>query len=114
MSMILSSVSKRLVLLAALVLTAIIASPLHAAPYTPPASNRVDFNFNADWKFLKQDDPAAAQPGYDDAAWKTVSLPHSYNDDKFREWISTRNDTKGESHYYGLTWYRKHFTLDPQ
>ncbi len=84
-----------------------------AEPYSPPASNRVNFNFNADWKFLKQDDPNAAQAAYDDSSWKTVSLPHSYNDDKFREWISTRKDTKGESHYYGLTWYRKHFTLDP-
>ena len=84
-----------------------------AEPYTPPESHRADFNFNVDWKFLRQDDPAAAQPGYDDAAWKTVSLPHTYNDDKFREWISTRNEAKGEGHYYGLAWYRKHFTLDP-
>jgi len=91
----------------------VVSGNLMADPYVPPASNRVDFNFNADWKFLKQDDPNAAQAGYDDSSWKTVSLPHSYNDDKFREWISTRNDTKGESHYYGLTWYRKHFTLDP-
>lgn len=91
----------------------LLARPFSAEPYAPPSSHRVDFNFNADWKFLKQDDPAAAQAAYDDSKWKTVSLPHSYNDDKFREWISTRNATKGETHYYGLTWYRKHFTLDP-
>jgi beta-galactosidase len=87
---------------------------LMADPYTPPPNDRVDFNFNADWKFLKQDDPNASQVDYNDTTWKTVSLPHTYNDDKFREWISTRNDEKGESHYYGLTWYRKHFTIDPK
>ena len=41
-----------------------------------------------------------------------MSLPHTYNDTKFREWISTREEKKVESHYYGPTWYRKHFTLD--
>ena len=25
------------------------------SPYAPPASNRVDLNFNYDWKFIEQD-----------------------------------------------------------
>ena len=83
-----------------------------ASPYTPPPSNRIDFNFNADWKFLMQDDTNAFQENFDDSSWKLVSLPHTYNDNKFREWISTRNESKGESHYYGIAWYRKHFSLD--
>ena len=86
---------------------------LLAAPYTPPENNRTDFNMDADWKFLMADNAGASQAAFDDSTWQTVSLPHSYNDNKFREWISTRNEAKGESHYYGITWYRKHFTLDP-
>src|SRR5208282_3339085 len=62
--------------------------------YSPPNSNRVDFNLNADWKFLMADDARASQAAFDDSAWQSVSLPHTYNDGKFREWISTRNDTK--------------------
>ena len=83
-----------------------------SAPFVPPASNRMDYNFDADWKFLMRDDANAAQETCDDSSWTAVSLPHTYNDTKFREWISTRNAAKGESHYYGITWYRKHFSLD--
>ncbi len=87
---------------------------LVAAPYAPPESKRVDFNLNADWKFLMDDAAGASAAAFNDTAWQTVSLPHTYNDTKFREWISTRNDTKmRKSHYYGVTWYRKHFVLDP-
>jgi len=35
--------------------------------------------------------------GFDDSAWKTVSLPHTWTDNKFREWISTRNDKQSTS-----------------
>ncbi|MGH6645245.1 MAG: glycoside hydrolase family 2 protein, partial [Bradyrhizobium sp.] len=36
----------------------------------------------------------------------------SWNDDRFREWCSNRNDTVIERSYVGKAWYRKHFTLD--
>jgi beta-galactosidase len=87
--------------------------PALSAPYAPPANNRLDLNFNCDWKFIPQDAPDAAAVGFNDNGWQSVSLPHTWNADKFREWISTRNATKGESHYYGISWYRKHFSLDP-
>src|SRR5258706_8543795 len=86
------------------------------AQYVPPASNRVDFNFNHDWKFIRSNLKGSGinpeVPGYDDSAWVSVSLPHTWNDvDKWREWVSTRNDSPGESTYYGNGWYRKHFTI---
>ena len=78
------------------------------ADYTPPASNHVDLNFNYDWKFIKEDVKGGAQaPGFDDSTWSAVSLPHTWNDDKFRNWVF---DEKGV--YYGKAWYRKHFTPD--
>jgi len=98
-----------------LVVFTLLHASLASSTYTPPESDRVDLNMNADWKFLMQNDDNASQAVYDDSSWQTVSLPHTCNDTKFRDWISTRNEKKEktQSHYYGLTWYRKHFTLDP-
>ena len=88
----------------------------HAA-YTPPANNRVDFNFNYDWLFIKQDVAGASNTVFSDSSWQPVSLPHTWNNDKFREWIFNSNDKNGDplnpsGTYYGLAWYRKHFTID--
>ena len=87
------------------------------AGYTPPPNDRVDLNFNYDWKFVMDGKLEGAEaPGFDDSSWSAVSLPHTYDDNKFRNWISTRNDKeKGDQDkiYFGKTWYRKHFTLDP-
>ena len=62
-------------------------SPLFADTprYTPPASPRVTYNFNAGWKFIRQDVPGAQAVSFDDSQWETVSTPHSFNDvDSFR------------------------------
>ncbi len=82
------------------------------ASYSPPENNRVDLNFNYDWMFIKEDADGADAPGFDDSKWSPVSLPHTYNDDKFRTWVGTHNDKDQEKIYYGKAWYRKHFTLD--
>ena len=59
------------------------------APYAPPQSPRAKMNFNLNWKFIREDVPGAEAPGFDDSAWTTVSLPHSFNDvDSFRKIIS--------------------------
>ena len=78
------------------------------ASYEPPASPRATFNFNPDWRFIKEDVPAAEAPGFDDSKWKTVSTPHTYND------VDTFHDIThhGEWHEYtGIAWYRKHFRI---
>src|SRR5689334_19103804 len=77
--------------------TAATAATVHAQ-YVPPASNRVQFNFNYDWKFTRVDlKKSGINPEvttFDDSAWTSVSLPHTWNDvDKWREWVSTRNDS---------------------
>ena len=81
-----------------------------ATPYTPPDSPRATLNFNLDWKFLRDDVPAAEAPSFDDSKWATVSIPHTFNDvDSFRELISHGGGDRGT--YKGLSWYRKHFKL---
>jgi beta-galactosidase len=67
-------------------------------------------NFNLNWKFIRENVPGAEAPGFDDSAWTTVSLPHSFNEvDSFRKIISHSWGDLGT--YKGQVWYRKHFKL---
>ena len=92
----------------ALVLCALASAA--AAPYTPPPSPRVRWNFDLNWKFVRQDVPGAEAPGFDDSAWATISTPHTFNDvDSFRQIISQSGGDRGA--YKGIAWYRKHFKL---
>jgi beta-galactosidase len=78
--------------------------------FVPPVTPRVTYNFNADWKFIRQDVPGAEVVGFDDAAWETVSTPHTFNDvDSFRMIIDHSGGDRGK--YQGVVWYRKHFRL---
>jgi beta-galactosidase len=105
-----------------------LSSIIHAA-YTPPANNRIKFNFNHDWRFCKKDlistgvHPESTSFTENPATqtWQDVSLPHCYSDTWWREWISTNIDGADpehalddpvESNYTGKVWYRKHFTID--
>ena len=36
-------------------------------------------NFDFDWKFILQDSPIFAEPGYADQQWEDVQLPHDWN-----------------------------------
>ena len=47
-----------------------IAFDVHAADVRP---------FDSNWRFLKSDAPGAEAPAFDDAAWRTVNLPHDWN-----------------------------------
>jgi beta-galactosidase len=74
------------------------------------AEGRQTLNFNPDWKFLKADPAGAQAPGFDDAAWATVSTPHTFNDtDTFDNW-STPGHRGEQIQWSGRTWYRKTFT----
>jgi len=88
------------------------AAPLWAAgaPFSPPASPRVTYNFNPAWKFIRQDVPGAQEVDFNDSAWTNVSLPHTWNDvDSYRMLISHGGGDQGL--YEGIGWYRKHFKL---
>ena len=65
-------------------------------------------DLNQDWRFLLADDPAADFMGYDDSAWRTVTLPHDWS----VESPFSRAHSSGTGYLPGGTaWYRKHFTL---
>ena len=79
--------------------------------------------FDADWKFTETEAETteASSPEYNDANWRTVSLPHDFSIERnnhsdslhigpflkgIKDSISTGNIPGGTG------WYRKHFTLD--
>src|SRR5580658_6428751 len=87
-----------------------IASLAADAPYIPLASPRITFDFNPDWRFIRQDVAGAEAVGFDDSKWETISTPHTFNDvDSFRTIISHSGGDRGG--YTGIGWYRKHFKL---
>lgn len=70
----------------------------------PPALSRATYNFNPDWRVFVGDPTDAAAPAFDDAAWKSVTLPYAWNEDSaFKEPID-RMPT-------GIAWYRKTFRV---
>ena len=97
--------------IAAIVLSTIVISSTYAA-YQPPASNRQVLNLDHDWKFIRQDVPGADNPAFDDTRWIDVGLPHTYNDQDTYD--KPPSPSTGDGGWGGKTWYRKHFTLDPQ
>jgi beta-galactosidase len=65
---------------------------------------RIVYNFNSDWKLKVGDVYNAQTIGFDDSAWKPITLPHAFNEDEaFRVHIEQLTDT--------VMWYRKHFRL---
>ncbi len=66
------------------------------------AGGRSDINFNLDWKYQKGDVTGANAAAYDDSTWAYVDLPHS------TEFVTPESPNA----YVGISWYRKHFTLD--
>ena len=74
------------------------------------ASARVTTSFDAGWRFLKADAPGAEQPAFDDAAWRSLSLPHDWS----IEGPFDQNAPAGGAGAFlptGIGWYRKRFNL---
>ena len=83
----------------------------YAETYAPEPCNRVTINLGATpWKFTKTDPVGAQNAAFNDAAWKDVGIPHTYDDTgTFLNMSMGGNDG---TIMPGNVWYRKHFTLD--
>jgi beta-galactosidase len=69
-------------------------------------AQRATYDFNPGWRLFAGDATGAEAPAFDDAAWKTVTLPQAWNEDAaFRESIDKLPT--------GIAWYRKAFVLPP-
>ncbi len=86
---------------ALLALLAALALGLAAAPALATGGSRESVVLSAGWLFARGEHPAAAESGFDDAAWTRVTLPHTFNAGE-----------SGEGDYYrGPGWYRRAFEI---
>ncbi len=75
-----------------------------------PVPVRATTQFDTDWRFLKADATGAEAPGFDDASWRSLSVPHDWS---IEGPFDQQNPTGGAGGFLpaGVGWYRKHFTL---
>jgi len=68
----------------------------------------------AGWHFVKSDAAGAEAPAFDDRAWQSVSVPHTYNaQDSGIGGAKARGEPEGV-YYRGPAWYRLGFAASPQ
>lgn len=77
---------------------------LTVLPLMAWSAERMKYNFDSDWKLYVGDDTTAFETTYDDAAWKSVTLPHAFNEEEaYAKPI--------DQHTGRVVWYRKTFVL---
>lgn len=81
-----------------LIATVFLFPPAFAAVKKAP---RQTVNFNNEWKYSRGDFSNAGLPDFDDSAWETVGLPHSFSIPYFLS----------KDFYVGYGWYRKKLRL---
>jgi hypothetical protein len=96
---------------AAAVLLLVLALALTATnAATVDQGNRLKINFGATpWKFIKSDPIGAQGASFNDTAWTTVGLPHTWSENDL--FVNLPAGGPGPN-IGGLGWYRKHFSLD--
>ena len=67
-------------------------------------------SFNTNWKFFLGDIGSASTPEFDDAAWRSLNLPHDWSIELPFDKESPTG-TGGGALRGGVGWYRKTFTL---
>ena len=85
------------------------AAAAAGAPAVPVPAARTLVDLDEDWRFSRGDFAAAMAPGFDDAAWRQVKVPHDWSSEGpfSAEYGSGNGYAPG-----GVGWYRKHFKLD--
>ncbi len=70
-------------------------------------SERQKTTLNLDWRYHRGDAPGSPfAPGYDDAAWEGVALPHSYALTSMN--LDDTEETRDQPHFHrDISWYRR-------
>jgi beta-galactosidase len=80
------------------------ATPDHGPErYTPPSSPRTELDLDEAWRFVRSDVPGAEATAFDDRAWTTVTLPHTWN--------ALDGQDGGGNYYRGVAWYRRQLAV---
>ena len=86
-------------LLSALLLLAPLSAQTVPPPAAQPAAGREKVALDGPWRFAGEPRGSHVEkPGFDDQAWQTVTVPHTWN-----------SKTYAQTHK--AVWYRTHFTL---
>lgn len=73
-------------------------------------AQRSIISFDANWKFIKEDVSGAEKTDFNDAAWRSLSVPHDWG----TEYPFARTNPSGRGGAYaetGIGWYRKAFAI---
>lgn len=74
--------------------------------------NNTKIPFDFDWRFALNDQPGAEEPGFNDAHWRLLDVPHDFSIE--HPFDSTYPTGAGGGYTYsGIGWYRKHFKTAP-
>lgn len=95
------------------------AAVLSAAPYLnalqspktrEDSSARISESFDSGWKFARNDAFGGEQPGFNDAGWRLLDLPHDWS---IEGPIDEHAPSAGPGGYMpaGIGWYRKKFNV---
>ena len=68
-------------------------------------SPRSVIDLNPGWKFIRQDEQGCEVNAFDDTAWQSVDLPHTWN--------NLDGEDGGNNYHRGTGWYRLHLKADP-
>ena len=88
---------------------------LDIGSYVTPNTNRTRSSFNVGWKFYKGTvtSDAASAVSYSDSSWLDVNLPHNPPKSGQSGFDAARPSWSSSGYSYeGVSWYRKHFTVD--
>lgn len=69
---------------------------------------RIVNNLNLNWKFFRGNEPKAWYKGYNDSAWRDITLPHDWS---IEEPFSKEHSSGTGYVAGGVGWYRRKFTL---
>lgn len=64
-------------------------------------TSRSDTLLGDGWRFSRADASGAEAAAFDDAAWESISVPHTYN--------ALDGQDGGDDYYRGVAWYRRRF-----
>ncbi len=74
---------------------------------------RIETNFNKDWKFKLEDKATFSAADYDDSNWDVLNVPHDWS---FEKGVRVGGDQGqgGGYHDGGMGWYRKSLTISEE
>ncbi len=92
-----------------LLVTAILTTHAFAALHL--IQPRIIQSFDTDWHFTQSDPSGAQSPSFDDAQWKTVTLPHDWS---IAGPVEENAPSRGAGGFFptGIGWYRRTLTLE--